>query len=104
MIGSERPNLGQNSLTALSSHVIAAYTVPAVASLKKLSPTFRDYLNETLEVDAEERPDATQVLQHPFFVCDRRAVANARASDQGCARVIDLVVNRASCGVAVSSA
>jgi len=97
MIGSERPNLGQNSLTALSSHVIAAYTVPAVASLKKLSPAFRDYHNKTLEVDAEERPDATQVLQHPFF-------ANARASDQGCARVTDLVVNHASCGVAVSSA
>lgn len=65
MIERERPNLGQNTLTALD--VIAAYTTPSVTNPKKLSPAFRDYLSKTLEVDAEERPDATQVLQHPFF-------------------------------------
>ena len=65
MIERERPNLGQNTLTALD--IIAAYTTPSITNPKKLSPAFRDYLSKTLEVDAEERPDATQVLHHPFF-------------------------------------
>jgi hypothetical protein len=32
-----------------------------------LPPMFRDTLAKTLEVSAEKRPDASQLLQHPFF-------------------------------------
>jgi p21-activated kinase 1 len=28
---------------------------------------FQDYLAKTLEVNVGKRPDATQLLQHPFF-------------------------------------
>jgi p21-activated kinase 1 len=34
---------------------------------ENLSSTFRDYLIATLQVDAEKRPDASQLLKHPFF-------------------------------------
>lgn len=34
---------------------------------ENLSSTFRDYLITTLQVDAEKRPDASQLLKHPFF-------------------------------------
>jgi p21-activated kinase 1 len=40
---------------------------PTIKKPENLSSTFRDYLAKTLEVDAEKRPDATQLLQHPFF-------------------------------------
>ena len=39
----------------------------AIANPENLSSTFRRYLTKTLEVDADKRPDATQLLQHPFF-------------------------------------
>jgi p21-activated kinase 1 len=42
----------------------------AIANPENLSSTFRDYLAKTLEVDAEKRPNATQLLQHPFFAID----------------------------------
>ena len=35
---------------------------------ENLSSTFRDHFAKTLDVDVEKRPDATQLLQHPFFV------------------------------------
>ncbi|KAJ1673165.1 Serine/threonine-protein kinase PAK 2, partial [Spiromyces aspiralis] len=32
-----------------------------------LSFVFRDFLNKTLEVNAEKRPNATEILRHPFL-------------------------------------
>ena len=65
MIEGEPPYLNQNPLKALYS--IATYGTPTIANSESLSSVFRDYLAKTLEIDVEKRPDATQLLQHPFF-------------------------------------
>ena len=48
-------------------HDSERYTNDCQSNPEKLSPTFRDYLAKTLEVDTEKRTDATRLLQHPFF-------------------------------------
>jgi p21-activated kinase 1 len=65
MIEGEPPYLNKNPLKAL--HLIAENGTPTIAYPEYLSSTFRDYLVKMLEVDAENRLDATQLLQHPFF-------------------------------------
>jgi p21-activated kinase 1 len=65
MIEGEPPYLDEEPLKALN--LIAENGTPTIPSLENLSSTFRDYLAKALEVDAEKRPDATQLLQHPFF-------------------------------------
>lgn len=67
MIEGEPPYLNQNPLKAL--YLIATNGTPKIANPENLSPIFRDYLNKTLEVDAEKRPDATELLQvrHLFY-------------------------------------
>ncbi|KAJ3994821.1 STE/STE20/PAKA protein kinase [Lentinula boryana] len=65
MIEGEPPYLNQNPLKAL--YLIATNGTPKIANPENLSATFSDYLAKTLEVDAEKRPTATDLLQHPFF-------------------------------------
>jgi p21-activated kinase 1 len=65
MIEGEPPYLDQNPLKAL--FMIATTGSPTIANSENFSLRFRDYLAKTLEVDAEKRPDVTQLLQHPFF-------------------------------------
>ncbi|KAF5316193.1 hypothetical protein D9619_006512 [Psilocybe cf. subviscida] len=65
MIEGEPPYLNQNPLKAL--YLIATNGTPTIANPENLSPVFSDYLAKTLEVDAEKRPNATELLQHPFF-------------------------------------
>ncbi|CAL1714618.1 unnamed protein product [Somion occarium] len=65
MIEGEPPYLNQNPLKAL--YLIATNGTPTIANPESLSPTFRDYLSKTLEVDVEKRPTATELLEHPFF-------------------------------------
>ncbi|PCH36234.1 Pkinase-domain-containing protein [Wolfiporia cocos MD-104 SS10] len=65
MIEGEPPYLNQNPLKAL--YLIATNGTPTIANPEALSPVFRDYLAKTLEVDAERRPSAHEILQHPFF-------------------------------------
>lgn len=84
MIEGEPPYLNQNPLKAL--YLIATNGTPTIANPESLSSTFRDYLAKTLEVDAEKRPTASEllqvrliyslgpfgqyeliILQHPFF-------------------------------------
>jgi len=65
MIEGEPPYLHEEPLKALD--LIAENGTPTIPSPEDLSSTFRDYLAKTLEVDAEKRPDVTQILQHPFF-------------------------------------
>jgi serine/threonine protein kinase len=65
MIEGEPPYLNQNPLKVL--YLIAKNGTPTIANAENLSSTFRDYLAKALEVDAEKRPDATQLLRHPFF-------------------------------------
>ncbi|KAG8711621.1 signal transducing kinase of the PAK [Ceratobasidium sp. 394] len=49
-------------------HLIATNGAPTDAIPEVLSPLFKDYLVKMLEVDAEQRPDAAQLLQHPFLL------------------------------------
>ncbi|OCH96240.1 Pkinase-domain-containing protein [Obba rivulosa] len=65
MIEGEPPYLNQNPLKAL--YLIATNGTPQIANPEALSSIFRDYLAKTLEVDAERRPTASELLQHPFF-------------------------------------
>jgi p21-activated kinase 1 len=61
MIEGEPPYLNQNPLKAL--YLIATNGTPAIANPENLSSVFSDYLAKTLEVDAEKRPNATELLQ-----------------------------------------
>ena len=61
MIEGEPPYLNQNPLKAL--YLIATNGTPAIANPENLSSVFTDYLAKTLEVDAEKRPNATELLQ-----------------------------------------
>lgn len=61
MIEGEPPYLNQNPLKAL--YLIATNGTPKIANPENLSAVFTDYLAKTLEVDAEKRPTATELLQ-----------------------------------------
>ncbi|KAF9006182.1 kinase-like domain-containing protein [Cyathus striatus] len=61
MIEGEPPYLNQNPLKAL--YLIATNGTPQIQNPENLSPVFTDYLAKTLEVDAEKRPTATELLQ-----------------------------------------
>lgn len=61
MIEGEPPYLNQNPLKAL--YLIATNGTPTIANPENLSAVFSDYLAKTLEVDAEKRPNATELLQ-----------------------------------------
>lgn len=65
MIEGEPPYLNQNPLKAL--YLIATNGTPTIANPENLSAVFSNYLAKTLEVDAEKRPTATELLAHPFF-------------------------------------
>ncbi|KAG8794269.1 signal transducing kinase of the PAK [Serendipita sp. 398] len=65
MIEGEPPYLNQNPLKAL--YLIATNGTPTINNPEALSDVFKDYLAKCLEVDAEKRPDAQQLLKHPFF-------------------------------------
>jgi serine/threonine protein kinase len=60
MIEGEPPYLNQNPLKAL--YLIATNGTPTIANPENLSAVFSDYLAKTLEVDAEKRPNATELL------------------------------------------
>ncbi|KAG8962046.1 signal transducing kinase of the PAK, partial [Tulasnella sp. 408] len=57
----EPPYLTQNPPKAL--YLIATKRTPKIANPELLSPVFKDYLSQALEVDAEKRPDAATLLQ-----------------------------------------
>lgn len=68
MVEGEPPYLNQTPLKAL--YLIATNGTPTIANPEALSATFKDYLGACLEVDAEKRPDAAQLLQvFPFLRC-----------------------------------
>jgi p21-activated kinase 1 len=77
MIEGEPPYLNQNPLKAL--YLIATNGTPSIANPENLSPVFSDYLHKTLEVDAEKRPTASQLLQVSYILCLRTTV-NPRCS------------------------
>ena len=81
MIEGEPPYFSQHPLKALN--LIAANGTPTIANPKNLSSTFRDNLTTTLQVNVERRPDASQLLKHPF--CAIAEPLRTRTTDQDCA-------------------
>merc|ERR1719489_478349 len=61
----EPPYLNENPLRAL--YLIATNGTPEIQSLDQISDEFKDFLFSCLEIDADKRKNATQLLQHPFL-------------------------------------
>ncbi|KAM6318929.1 serine/threonine-protein kinase PAK 3-like [Aegotheles albertisi] len=65
MVEGQPPYYNESHQRALD--LIAANGTPELQDPEKISSTFRDFLNQCLEVDVEKRGSAKELLQHPFL-------------------------------------
>lgn len=61
----EPPYMEYQPLRAL--FLITTKGIPPLKDLEKWSPEFRDFYNKCLEKEVEKRPEATELLTHPFL-------------------------------------
>ncbi|XP_076308547.1 serine/threonine-protein kinase PAK 3-like [Tachypleus tridentatus] len=65
MVQGEPPYYGQREF--MIYHLITKIGTPLITRKKDLSPVFRNFLNKCLEVDANKRCTASELLKHPFL-------------------------------------
>ncbi|PJF19489.1 hypothetical protein PSACC_00213 [Paramicrosporidium saccamoebae] len=73
MVDGEPPYLNENPIRAL--YLIATNGTPQLQQSEKASGGLKDFLLECLQTDPELRPDAQQLLKHPFLL---------KATDHAC--------------------
>jgi len=73
MIEGEPPYLNENPLRAL--YLIATNGKPVIKDRDKLSVIFQDFLDKCLEVDVDKRPNAHEMLRHPFLKLSRPLIS-----------------------------
>lgn len=61
----EPPYVQEPPMKAL--FLIVSKGIPEISNKKERSPEFLDFLNKCLERDADKRPTAEQLLEHPFI-------------------------------------
>lgn len=88
MLEGEPPYLNENPLRAL--YLIATNGRPEIRDRDRLSPEFRDFLDQCLQVDVDRRPSASDLLRHPFMKRSRPLISlhpmiiAAREAIKGC--------------------
>lgn len=71
MIDGEPPYMDQDPVKAL--YLIATLGSPEIKNPEELSPTLLDFLHSCLQLKAEDRPSAEQLLKHPFLATSNLA-------------------------------
>ncbi|KAG0715280.1 Serine/threonine-protein kinase PAK 3 [Chionoecetes opilio] len=67
MLDGEPPYMNEDPVRAL--YHITSNGKPEIKKRDNLSPDFKDFLDQCLEVDQTRRPSASTLLKHPFLKC-----------------------------------
>jgi p21-activated kinase 1 len=65
MVDGEPPYLNENPLRAL--YLIATTGTPKLRHPESLSDALQDFLTKCLDAEADTRPYAAQIIEHPFI-------------------------------------
>lgn len=65
MVDGEPPYLNENPLRAL--YLIATTGTPQLQHPEALSDALQDFLKKCLDAEADTRPQAAEIIEHPFI-------------------------------------